>query len=447
MTREELLNINAGIVRDVAANAVKHSPDAVIIIFANPMDAMCHVALEATGLPKSRIIGQGGMLDTARYRTFIAWETQSSVQDVHAQVLGGHTDVTMVPIVSTAHVGGVPLTSLLPKERIEAVVQRTRKGGTEVVSLLKTGSAFVAPAAATVEMVESVLLDKNRIIPCAAYLKGEFDIQNAFVGVPVKLGACGIDRIYQPPPGTMRWRGCTRPPKPSRSSSASSRRRPISAMIEVPCVKCIQTRSETPSASSARTPPASSPRMSSTPSSAPASRRKPPWPRRCWTRSCATLSWPGDEMLPLCQDTGTTVIFLEVGQDLHIVGGPLADALREGVGAGYTEGFLRASIVEKPFLGAGQHQEQHPTGVTHRDRPWRQAAHQGHAQGRRLREHESFHRHAPFGREAWGRGVRPQDRGGIRRQPLSAHHRRRWHRRHRGARHVPGQALTHPQGR
>ena len=199
MTREELLNINAGIVRDVAANAVKHSPDAVIIIFTNPMDAMCHVALEATGLPKSRIIGQGGMLDTARYRTFIAWETQSSVQDVHAQVLGGHTDVTMVPIVSTAHVGGVPLTSLLPKERIEAVVQRTRKGGTEVVSLLKTGSAFVTPAAATVEMVESVLLDKNRIIPCAAYLKGEFDIQNAFVGVPVKLGACGIDRIYQPP--------------------------------------------------------------------------------------------------------------------------------------------------------------------------------------------------------------------------------------------------------
>jgi malate dehydrogenase len=199
MTREELLNINAGIVRDVAINAVKHSPDAVVIIFANPMDAMCHVALEATGLPKSRIVGQGGMLDTARYRTFIAWETESSVQDVHAHVLGGHTEATMVPIVSTAHVGGVPLTSLLPKERVEALVQRARNGGAEIVALLKTGSAFYAPAAATVEMVEAVLLDKKRIVPCAAYLKGEFGIQDAFVGVPVKLAGCGVERIYEPP--------------------------------------------------------------------------------------------------------------------------------------------------------------------------------------------------------------------------------------------------------
>lgn len=199
MTREELLNTNAGIVRDVASAAVKHSPDAVLIIFANPMDAMCHITLETTKLPKSRIVGQGGMLDTSRYRTFIAWETGASIQDVHAFVYGGHTEATMVPIVSNARVGGVPLTTLLPKERVEAVVQRARNGGAEVVSLLKVGSAFYAPAAATVEMVESILLDKKRILPCSAYLQGEYGIQDAFVGVPVKLGAGGIEQILEPP--------------------------------------------------------------------------------------------------------------------------------------------------------------------------------------------------------------------------------------------------------
>jgi len=199
MTREELLNINAGIVRDVAKNAAKASPNATFIIFANPMDAMCHVALDATGLPSNKIVGQGGMLDSARYRTFIAWETQSSVQDVHAQVLGGHTEATMVPIVSTAYVGGVPLTALLPQERIEAVVQRARNGGAEIVSLLKTGSAFYAPAAATVEMVESILLDKKRILPCATLASGQYGIKDAFVGLPVKLGAGGIEAVYEPP--------------------------------------------------------------------------------------------------------------------------------------------------------------------------------------------------------------------------------------------------------
>lgn len=199
MTREELLNINAGIVRDVAKNAAKASPKATFIIFANPMDAMCHVALDATGLPPSKIVGQGGMLDSARYRTFIAWETQSSVQDVHAQVLGGHTEATMVPIVSTAYVGGVPLTALLPQERIEAVVQRARNGGAEIVSLLKTGSAFYAPAAATVEMVESILLDKKRVLPCATLASGQYGIKDAFVGLPVKLGAAGIEAVYEPP--------------------------------------------------------------------------------------------------------------------------------------------------------------------------------------------------------------------------------------------------------
>src|SRR2546425_10554084 len=199
MTREELLNINAGIVRDVATAAVNASPDAVFIIFANPMDVMCHVALQASGLPRSRVVGQGGMLDSARYRTFIAWETGASVQDVHAQVLGGHTEATMVPIVSTAHVGGVPLTSLLPRDKIDAVVQRAKNGGAEVVSLLKTGSAFYAPAAATVEMVEAVLLDKKRVIPCATLTKGEYGINDAFVGLPLKLGAGGIEQVYAPP--------------------------------------------------------------------------------------------------------------------------------------------------------------------------------------------------------------------------------------------------------
>lgn len=199
MTREELLNINADIVTQVARNAAKWSPRAVFIIFANPMDVMCHVALKASRFPPNRIVGQGGMLDSARYRTFIAWETKSSVQDVHAQVLGGHTEATMVPIVSTAHVGGVPLTKLLSKRKIEGVVQRAKNGGAEIVSLLKTGSAFYAPAAATAEMVESILLDKKRILPCAALADGQYGISGSYVGLPVKLGARGIERVYEPP--------------------------------------------------------------------------------------------------------------------------------------------------------------------------------------------------------------------------------------------------------
>jgi malate dehydrogenase len=157
------------------------------------------VALKASRFPANRVVGQGGMLDSARYRTFIAWETKSSVEDVHAHVLGGHTEATMVPIVSTAHVGGVPLTKLLSKKKIEAVVQRARNGGAEIVGLLKTGSAYYAPAAATVEMVESVLLDKKRILPCAALADGQYEIKGSYVGLPVKLGARGIERIYEPP--------------------------------------------------------------------------------------------------------------------------------------------------------------------------------------------------------------------------------------------------------
>src|SRR5581483_2497479 len=177
----------------------EHSPDAILVIFANPMDAMCHVTLQTTKLPRERIIGQGGMLDSTRYRTFIAWETGASVQDVHAVVLGGHTEATMVPIVSTATVGGVPLTSMLPRERIEAVVQRTKNGGAEIVALLKTGSAFYAPAHAAVQMVEAILLDQNRVLPCCIYAQGEYGIRDAFVGLPIKISRSGIVQVYEPP--------------------------------------------------------------------------------------------------------------------------------------------------------------------------------------------------------------------------------------------------------
>jgi malate dehydrogenase len=180
----------------VAQNAVQHSPDTIIIEFANPMDAMCHVAKQATNLPRNRIIGQGGMLDSARYRTFIAWELNASVKDVDAYVLGGHTDVTMVPVVSHAHVGGIPLRQLLPKERIEAIVDRTRKAGTEIVGLLGT-SAWYSPAWATTEMVESILLDRKRILPCSVYLEGEYGIKGSFVGVLAQLGAGGVEKVIE----------------------------------------------------------------------------------------------------------------------------------------------------------------------------------------------------------------------------------------------------------
>ena len=199
MSREELLNNNASIVRDKVRNAIKHSPEAVLIVFANPMDAMCHVALEASKFPRERVIGQGGMLDTARYRTFVSRELGVSIRDVHGYVLGGHTDTTMVPIVSTTTVGGIPLTSLLPKERIEALVGRTMKGGAEVLGLLKTGSAYQAPGAATIEMVEAILLDRRRLIPCSVYLQGEYGIKDIFCGTIAKLGTGGIQQVYEVP--------------------------------------------------------------------------------------------------------------------------------------------------------------------------------------------------------------------------------------------------------
>lgn len=196
MSREDLVNTNAGIVRDVAKNAVKHSPDTIIIEFANPMDAMTYVAKQATNLPRSRIVGQGGMLDSTRFRTFLAWELGVSVKDVDAYVLGGHTDATMVPIVSHAFVGGVPLGQLLSSERIEAIVDRTRKGGTEIVGLLGT-SAWYSPAWATIEMVESILLDRKRILPCAVWLEGEYGIRDSMVGVPAQLGEGGVEKVIE----------------------------------------------------------------------------------------------------------------------------------------------------------------------------------------------------------------------------------------------------------
>ncbi len=198
MTRDDLLKVNMGIVKSVAENAAKASPNAIFVVFANPMDAMCHVVKDVSGFPKQRIIGQGGVLDTSRFRTFIAEELGVSMQDVQAYVLGGHGD-TMVPLTKYTTVGGVPVENLISKDRLAEIVQRARDGGAEIVRLLKTGSAFYAPAAATIEMVDAILLDRKRILPCAAYLEGEYGVKNLFVGVPVKLGAAGIEQVVEIP--------------------------------------------------------------------------------------------------------------------------------------------------------------------------------------------------------------------------------------------------------
>jgi malate dehydrogenase len=196
MSRDDLLNTNQDIVGSVTEQVVEHSPDTIIVVVANPLDAMCHVALETSGFPRERVVGQAGVLDTARYRTFIAQELQVSVRDVFAIVLGGHGDA-MVPLPSMATVGGVSITELLPKDRVDEIVQRTRDGGAEIVELLESGSAFYAPSAATAEMVDAILLDQKRILPCSAYLQGEYGIEDLFVGVPVKLGAGGIEEIIE----------------------------------------------------------------------------------------------------------------------------------------------------------------------------------------------------------------------------------------------------------
>jgi malate dehydrogenase len=195
MSRDDLVTTNQAIVGSVTEQAVAHSPNAVLLVVTNPLDAMCHVARDVAGLPKERVFGMAGILDTARFRTFIAWETGSSVRDVSAMVLGGHGD-QMVPVVSSASVGGVPLRRLLAEERIEALVERTRKGGGEVVDLLGT-SAWYAPGAAVAEMVEAIVLDQKRVLPCTAYLEGEYGIDGLYIGVPVKLGAGGIEEVVE----------------------------------------------------------------------------------------------------------------------------------------------------------------------------------------------------------------------------------------------------------
>lgn len=196
MSRDDLISTNAGIVKIVTQEACKLSPNAIIIVVSNPLDAMCQVAYETSGFPKQRVIGMAGVLDSARFRAFIAMELNVSVENTHAFVLGGHGD-TMVPLPRYSTVAGIPITELLPKDRIDALVKRTANGGAEIVSLLKTGSAYYAPASAAVEMAESILKDKKKILPCAAYLEGEYGINDLFMGVPVKLGARGVEEIIQ----------------------------------------------------------------------------------------------------------------------------------------------------------------------------------------------------------------------------------------------------------
>jgi malate dehydrogenase len=196
MSRDDLLAKNAGIVRSVVQQAASHSPDAIFIIVTNPLDAMCHVALEASALPPNKVIGMAGVLDSARFRTFIAQELGVSVASTHAFVLGGHGD-TMVPLPRYSTAGGVPITELLEAERIEELVTRTRNGGAEIVALLKTGSAYYAPAASVTQMVDSILNDRNQILPCAAFLQGEFGVDGLYVGVPVKLGRTGVTEVVE----------------------------------------------------------------------------------------------------------------------------------------------------------------------------------------------------------------------------------------------------------
>ena len=196
MSRDDLLTTNAGIMKTVVKEISTVAPNSILLIVSNPLDAMCHVALETSGFDKRRVIGMAGVLDSARFRAFIAMELNVSVENTHAFVLGAHGD-TMVPLPRYSSVAGIPITELMSAERIEALVERTRKGGGEIVSLLKTGSAYYAPASAVTEMAEAILKDKKKILPCVAYLQGEYGINNLFIGVPVKLGSSGVEEIIE----------------------------------------------------------------------------------------------------------------------------------------------------------------------------------------------------------------------------------------------------------
>ena len=196
MSRDDLTSTNANIVRSVCSEAVRVAPNAIFLIVTNPLDVMCAVALKATGIDPARVVGMAGILDTARFRTFVAMEIGVSVEDVTALVLGGHGDA-MVPLPRCSSVGGIPLTELLPKEKIDKIVQRTRDGGAEIVGFLKTGSAYYAPSAAIAEMSASILLDKRRVLPCSAWLTGQYGLRDLYLGVPVKLGAGGVLEIIE----------------------------------------------------------------------------------------------------------------------------------------------------------------------------------------------------------------------------------------------------------
>jgi malate dehydrogenase len=194
MSRDDLVKTNAGIVRSVAEQIRRVAPSAIIVVVSNPLDVMCHVAMQASGFPRERVLGMAGVLDTARYRTFLAEAMDVSVEDIQAMVLGGHGD-TMVPLVSYTTVSGIPVTQLLEQAKLDAIVDRARNGGAEIVGLLKTGSAYYAPSAAAVQMVEAIAHDKKRILPCAVWLQGEYGIRDVFCGVPAKLGRRGLEQI------------------------------------------------------------------------------------------------------------------------------------------------------------------------------------------------------------------------------------------------------------
>jgi len=196
MSRDDLVKTNAGIVKTVCEQIARVAPKSIIVVVSNPLDVMCYVALKASGFPRERVIGMAGVLDTARYRMFLAEALDVSVEDIQAMVLGGHGD-TMVPLISYTTVSGIPVTQLLAQDKLDAIVARTRSGGAEIVAHLKTGSAYYAPSAAAVQMVEAIVLDKKRILPCAAWLQGEYGLRDVFCGVPCKLGAGGLERIIE----------------------------------------------------------------------------------------------------------------------------------------------------------------------------------------------------------------------------------------------------------
>ena len=196
MSRDDLVRTNAGIVKSVAGNIARVAPRSIIVVVSNPLDVMCYVAMKASKFPRERVIGMAGVLDTARYRTFLAQALGVSMDDIQAMVLGGHGD-TMVPLISYTTVSGIPVTQLLAKDKLDAIVDRTRNGGAEIVAFLKTGSAYYAPSAAAVEMVDAIALDRKRVLPCSAWLTGEYGLKDVFCGVPCKLGRTGLEQIFE----------------------------------------------------------------------------------------------------------------------------------------------------------------------------------------------------------------------------------------------------------